>query len=167
METLLRYHKPVTAANGAVYEARACGGPLPGGMWQGWIEFFPIGGGDPLRTERETMQPNRVDTTYWATGVSPVYLEGALRRALAPSTGRACVKGSAVLDPFSVYQKGEWLLRRQLSALSSRHLVNIAVSYGLTTLDRTVLNRLAAATLTSMIVLGVRGEAKLTQDSTE
>ena len=37
----------------------------------------------------------------------------------------------AVLDPFSVYQKGEAILRRQLSVLSAWHLVNIAVSYEL------------------------------------
>ena len=35
----------------------------------------------PIATGRETTQPNRTDTEYWATGLSEVYLEGALQRA--------------------------------------------------------------------------------------
>ena len=82
-ETLLQYQHPVIAPDGTPYEARACGGPMgDGGMWQGWIEFVPLAGGEPVRSPRETTQPNRVDTEYWATGVSAVYLEGALSRAL-------------------------------------------------------------------------------------
>ena len=37
-----------------------------------------------IRSGRETTQPNRQDTAYWATGLTPVYLEGALERALNP-----------------------------------------------------------------------------------
>ena len=105
-------------------------------VWQGWIEFVPSSGGEPIRTARETTQPNRVDTEYWATGVSSVYLEGALRRALAkptevevlpmqpaifpgpaPSAVAPAENGTvAILDPFSVYRKGEALLRKQLGA---------------------------------------------------
>jgi hypothetical protein len=44
-ETLLRYQKPVLADDGIAYEARACGGPMAGGTWQGWIEFIPVAGG--------------------------------------------------------------------------------------------------------------------------
>ena len=36
-----------------------------------------------------------------------------------------------MLNPFSVYRKGEALLRSQLSALSGWHLVNIIVAYEL------------------------------------
>ena len=41
---------------------------------------------EPVRSGRETTQPNRQDTVYWATGLTPVYLEGALDRALNPLT---------------------------------------------------------------------------------
>jgi hypothetical protein len=85
-ETLLQYQAIVVGPDGTRYEARACGGPMPGGIWQGWIEFVPVGGGEPVCSARETTQPNRTDTEYWATGLTPVYLEGALLRALDTPT---------------------------------------------------------------------------------
>lgn len=66
------------------YRARACGGPMDDGLWQGWIEFVPLGVGEVLRSPRETTQPNRTDAAYWAGGLSAVYLEGAFERALHP-----------------------------------------------------------------------------------
>jgi len=81
-ETLLQYKHPVAGPDGRLYEARACGGPTDIGTWHGWIEFVPIDGGEPVHTPRETTQPNRIDTEYWATGLTQVYLEGALHRAL-------------------------------------------------------------------------------------
>jgi hypothetical protein len=62
------------------------------------------------------------------------------------------------MDPFSVYEKGEALLRKQLGALSSWHLVNIALDYVLTDLGEEALNRLAAGDLVELIVAAVRGE---------
>src|SRR3954468_12916874 len=177
-ETLLEYQQPVVASDGTTYRARACGSPMAGNGWQGWIEFVPSDGGGPVRTGRETTQPNRVDTEYWATGVSAVYLEGALRRALAkpievetPSIQPAIFPGPApslsvpadghavaVLDPFSVYEKGEALLRKQLNALSTWHLVNIAVTYELSDAPPNTLNSLPAGALVDIIVAGVRRE---------
>jgi hypothetical protein len=52
------------------------------GRWQGWVEFLPPRGGRVLLSGRETIQPNRADLAYWASGLTPVYLEGALGRAL-------------------------------------------------------------------------------------
>jgi hypothetical protein len=81
-ETLLTFQLPVAAPDRTQYEARACGGETSGGQWHGWLEFVPRGGGAAVRSPRETTQPNRTDVVYWATGLTPVYLEGALRRAL-------------------------------------------------------------------------------------
>jgi hypothetical protein len=152
---------------------------MTGEMWQGWIEFIPVHGGEPRRSPRETTQPNRTDTVYWATGLTSVYLEGALRRAMdqplavpvpppqpsvfAGPAGSTVMSPSdaaptSILDPFSVYEKGEALLRRQLAALSAWHLVNIALEYELTDLDVQTLNRLPAAELIELIVSGVRQE---------
>jgi hypothetical protein len=38
-------------------------------------------GGPALRTGRETTQPNRDAVAYWASGLEPVYFEGAFVRA--------------------------------------------------------------------------------------
>jgi hypothetical protein len=182
-ETLLEYQLPVTGPDGTSYEARACGSPMPGGGWQAWIEFVPLSGGAAVRTGRETTQPNRADTAYWATGVSAVYLDGALRRALAassevearpaappafpgpaPAASTARVEpttpASSVLDPFSIYEKGEALLRKQLAALSAWHLVNIIVAHELSDQRADTLNSMPAAALIDIIVSGVRQEAK-------
>jgi hypothetical protein len=66
------------------------------------------------------------------------------------------VSPSSVLNPFSVYEKGEALLRSQLSALSAWHLVNIAIEYELSDEPVERLNRLAAPALVELIVQGTR-----------
>jgi hypothetical protein len=179
--TVLDFQVPVIDSDGIAYLARAVASEMPGGNWQGWIEFTPVDGGAPLRTPRETTQPNWTDVEYWATGLTPVYLEGALARAKAPlrepspvATTPPAFDGpaprpiavpsdepSSVLDPFSVYRKGEELLRRQLLALSGWHLANIIVDYGLSREDRSTLERLPEAALVEIIVDGVRRESRV------
>jgi hypothetical protein len=74
----------VSDPDGHVYRARAVGRPRRTGMWEGWLEFRPRGGGGQLRrTAVETTQPNLDALRYWASGLEPVYLEGALERAIA------------------------------------------------------------------------------------
>jgi hypothetical protein len=174
-EVLLEFDTPVTDEHGRGYTARACGDEMPDGMWQGWIEFVPIGEGEPVRSGRETTQPNREDTLYWATGLTPVFLEGSLRRALkpltrplarevrpplfgspAPAPRLAEPAGDSVLNPFSVYRRGEEMLRRQLSALSGWHLANIVTAYRLSDRDPAYLAALRQSTLVDLIVDGVR-----------
>jgi hypothetical protein len=48
--------------------------------WAGFVEFLPQRG-DPVRTGHETTQSNIEGVAYWATGLEPVYLDGALGRA--------------------------------------------------------------------------------------
>jgi hypothetical protein len=179
-ETLLRLSVRATGPNGTIYEARACGGPMPDGCWQGWIEFVPISGGDPVRTQRETTQPNRSDTEYWASGLTPVYLDGALARALKeprgggldspppqpsifeappPVTGALGTRDS-IIDPFSVYTHGEAHLRKQLGAFAAWHLVNIARDYALTTADMNTLDRMSPSELIELIVSEVATRAR-------
>lgn len=81
-EILVEFDELLKTDDGAEYAARACGAPMGDGLWEGWLEFTTVDGGQPLRTARETTQPNRTDVAYWATGLTPVYLEGALDRAL-------------------------------------------------------------------------------------
>ena len=67
---------------GRTYLARVWGAERRDGTWEGWLEFDPADGEpEPLRTERETTQPNRAALEYWAFGLQPVYLDGAFARA--------------------------------------------------------------------------------------
>ena len=76
------FTKTVAGSDGAHYRARAYA-EKRGNVWIGWIEFLPSGGsGESLRTGEETSQPDRDAVEYWASGLEPVYLEGALRRAV-------------------------------------------------------------------------------------
>jgi hypothetical protein len=174
-EVLVEYPDVVITSGTQRYMARACGAEMPSGQWQGWLEFIDVDSGDVLRSRRETTQPNRTDTLYWATGLTAVYLEGALTRTLnpvvrprprtkatpafdepAPELAPEPAVPESILNPFSVYRKGEELLRRQLGALSAWHLVNIVLDYQLSDLPAKTLNAMAAADLIDLIVAAVR-----------
>jgi hypothetical protein len=155
-EVLVEFSEPI-AADGVTYVARACGAEIENGHWEGWVEFVPIDGGEVIRSARETTQPNRTDTVYWATGLTPVYLEGSLERALTPVVHHPA-RMSSVLNPFSAARNGEVMLRRQLSALSPRHLINILLAHDLTAQSQQELQLLGAAELVELIVASVRAE---------
>ena len=177
-EVLAEYPDVVVSGEGKQYTARACGAPMASGMWHGWLEFVDTESGTALRSGRETTQPNRIDTVYWAGGLTAVYLEGALERALHPltrprtvATPRPAFDGPApdpvseppvvesILDPFSVYRKGEALLRRQLTAFSIWHLVNIVLDHRLSDLPAATLNAMTSRELIELIVTAVRNES--------
>ena len=177
-EVLVEFTDPIRAENGLEYIARACGRGGRDGLWEGWIEFLPVDRGEPVRSGRETTQPNRTDTMYWATGLTAVYLEGALHRALNPlvrhpprQIAAPVFDGPApdiagpshtesILNPFSVYRKGESLLRNQLGALSAWHLVNIVRAYNLSNQDAAALSALTEPQLVELIVAAVRAEER-------
>ena len=69
-------------------------------------------------------------------------------------------KGDAVLDPFSVFEKGEELLRRALMALSPWHLVNIIQAYELSAEDPVALGSLMRPTLVELVVSTVRRQVR-------
>ena len=66
----------------------------------------------------------------------------------------------SVLNPFSVYRKGEALLRSQLSALSGWHLVNIIIAYELSEQREPDLAVTPASVLVELIVSTVRDRVK-------
>lgn len=176
-EVLIDFEKAVSDTAGNAYTARACGREVDGGRWEGWIEFVPEENAPVLRSERETTQPNRTDIEYWAGGLTPVYLEGALRRTLEPHEpvyepppGRPAYEGpapprgaagsanaKAILDPYAVRRSGgEELLRKELRALSPWHLRNIVRAYRLEDERRRDLEGLGAGELEELIVAGTR-----------
>ena len=151
-EVLVEFDAAFPGPDGAAYAPRACAREAEDGRWEGWLEFSDLESGVVIRSGRETTQPTRDGVMYWATGLTRVYLEGALARATAgfrvvsprevdvepaysgpaPSVIVDRSHGPrAVLDPFAVYLQGESILRQELSALDLDHLHAIVRAYGL------------------------------------
>ena len=176
-EVLVEFDAAFPGPDGARYAPSACARMAEDGRWEGWIEFTNVDTGAVVRSGRETTQPSRDDTMYWATGLTRVYLEGALDRALAPerkpepvvelepafdgpapllrTAGRPAAH--AVLDPFEVYVQGERVLRQELSALDVDHLRGIIRAYGLE--GGVAAQSPVAAVLVEYIVAEVRARA--------
>ena len=175
-ETFAEFEATI-AAHGRSYASRVCGRQRDDGIWEGWIEFEDTATGESLRSERETTQPDASDLRYWATGLTPVYLEGALNRALKTAAAETPVEtfeppafeapaerpdvrrqrgGHAVLDPFSVYEKSADLLAQELTALRGWHLRQIIDEYGLAKHSDEPLDSLTERELGSLILRRVR-----------
>jgi hypothetical protein len=74
-------HSARVRREGIDYEVRVYGAARADGTWTGWLEFHPVhGSGVALRTGQETSQPSRRALEYWAGGLEPIYLDGALGR---------------------------------------------------------------------------------------
>jgi hypothetical protein len=87
---LVKFDEPIPGPRGGMYFAQAVGAEVDNGLWEGSVEFLPTSGGsEAIDSGRETTQPNRPDLEYWAQGLSRVYLQGALVRALANAEPRA------------------------------------------------------------------------------
>ena len=174
-QTLIRFDTPVRHRGGRQFRAQVCGRPQPNGQWEAWLEFEDIATGEVLRSQRETTQPNRADTEYWATGLSPVYLEGALDRILnppppkvievvppprfdgpAPRRRPVVSNREPILDPFSVYEKNPDLLAQELTALRAYHLRQIIRDYDLVDEREVTLEALTEPELGSLIMQRVR-----------
>ena len=81
-ELIQEYSTRITDEDGTTYIVRAYANQRFDGTWAGWIEFHAADGRKPaLRTGQETSQPSRVTLEYWASGLEPIYFEGALARA--------------------------------------------------------------------------------------
>jgi len=85
-ELIHEFVAPLEDEQGHVYAARVLGRPLPNGMWEGIVQFTAEDG-TVLESGRETLQSSRDALSYWASGVEPVYLEGAFVRAQAQAAG--------------------------------------------------------------------------------
>jgi hypothetical protein len=178
-EVLVEFDTTVPGSDGTRWAPRVCGRIAADGLWEGWIEFTPNHDDvEPIRTPRETEQPNRDDLMYWAQGLTQVYLEDALRRALEPSPPARLARAAPpphfegpaprarhvtaatphpILNPYDVYLQGEDILVRELSALSEGRVRDIAVAFGLVT--PTVASELNRDELSATILAGVRHRA--------
>lgn len=176
---LVYFDEAIDAPDGVRYDARACAREMDDGRWSGWLEFS-FNGGDWRATDMETVQPNRRDVEYWVTGLTRVYLEGALVRALDESLGRRRGRERAghagivtheaddrwrtspatsnaprtILDPFSVFAQGEGILRAQLAALHVDQVRNIAAAFNIESPETA--SALSATELRERIVAAAR-----------
>jgi hypothetical protein len=182
-EVLIQFDSPVLEAAGGRYFSRVCGRQGGDGMWEGWIEFVPLDGGSVVRTGTESRQPDRDALQYWASGLTAVYLEGALDRAagrslpdlrppttdarpaydapapreeVAPAPRRPVPPPATVLDPFQVYAQGEDVLRAELGALGEAHLRNIIRRHSLVSDTEVDLQVMRRGALAELIVGAVR-----------
>lgn len=82
MAQLVHEHRAsIQTPSGTTYVARTYAEQQRHGLWIGWLEFTPTSGGPTLRTDFETTQPTLEMVGYWASGLEPVYFEGAFERA--------------------------------------------------------------------------------------
>jgi len=175
-EVLASYATPVSDHLGS-YFARAVGRQADDNMWEGWIEFVPVDGGSHVLVSGiESRQPEHQHLVYWATGLTNIYLEGALSRARKPLTVRVPVidepisdrpasrrvvlervvpKPEPVLDPFEIGERNLDILRQELTALNRPRLLNIISAYDLA--GNVDVSRMSDAELIGLIVAAVEG----------
>jgi hypothetical protein len=184
-EVILKYATQLRGRDDRVYGVQACGRERADHTWEGWLEFTPLDGSQPVVSERETTQPNRDDLEYWATGLTDPYLDGALLRATtqpktppppppagqpasdapaphvppAPAPATSAATPAAVLDPYHVYGEGDEILRGQLHALNATQLRNIVRAYHMSDESVEQLERMSEPELIRIIMHAVAEKA--------
>lgn len=128
IEFVRQYTTPTAGPGGEWHVVRAYADQQPGGLWEGWFVFFPLSGGRPVASDRETTQSKREDVDYWAGGITPVYLEGALLRALdrlpearlARHIARAELEATYTRAEIQAYEAAAEEARAQARAVEAR-----------------------------------------------
>jgi len=116
---------PMATDTGRVYHPTIVAAVAADGHWNAWIEFVDPDSGYVLRSGIETHLANEADLHHWASVLSDVYLQGAIRRATvsrgeteihrrSANQARRTGLGASALDPFELFEHGEHVLRREL-----------------------------------------------------
>lgn len=182
-EVIRAMEEPIRHASGT-YSARVVGRQAKDGMWEGWFEFIPVGPGasDVVVSAIESRQPGKDTLEYWASGLTPVYAEGSLARAVNPVVVRTKVVHTAasdapaprvttaapvrnlgpdaVLDPFEVGSRSLDVLAQELRALNRPRLLNIISAFDLNPAGKDV-SWMSDDQLVTFLVVAV--EAQLVQ----
>jgi hypothetical protein len=149
----------VTTLEGLEYYVQVAAEPV-GSVWEAWLEFVPVDdSADVLLTRTETTQPTRDDVIRWSTTLTPVFLQGALKRAVRETSQRHVIRDFARLaedvlvpfDPFEVLALGKHELRARLGVLERGELLAIIEQYGLNPAGKSVA-RLTNSQLGTFIV---------------
>jgi hypothetical protein len=107
VEFVHEYLTLVRTGSGETYLPRVYADRQPSGLWEAWFVFFPLSSGRALPTDRETTQSKREDIVYWATGITPAYLEGALTRALQRLPEARLLRHIAWAEQEQLYARAE------------------------------------------------------------
>ncbi len=83
---LQEFERHLTGSDGDEYAVLLYGRSRPGDTWQGWLVFVRQRDNRRFATPVETTQPNVEAIVYWSSGLTDVYFDGALQRAMAPET---------------------------------------------------------------------------------
>jgi len=153
----------VTSPDGREYYVQVAAEQV-GAVWEGWLEFVPVDDSlDVLLTRTETTQPTRDDVLRWSTTLTPVFLEGAFKRAVRETSGRrhivrdfARIADDVLVpfDPFEVLPLGTHELRARLAVLERGELLAMIEQYGLNPAGKS-LARLTNSQLVTFIVTAV------------
>jgi hypothetical protein len=99
------------------FDGRVIGRQAGDGTWEGWLEFAPASGAERLVTEIESRQQTRLQLQRWASGLTPVYAEGALHRAHPAALASEAAPGPPPDRPSTDQERTD--LRRRLRDLIS------------------------------------------------
>lgn len=181
-EVLVQFDEPQRTATGQCYVPQVWSERGAGNLWEAWIEFHPLEGGPPVRTDCETEQLSRGDLRYWAAGLSRQYLQEALERAMErsgrfPRVASMIFANTAVpkdpehvvldtntvayaipvVDPFVLYRhSGEYVLRQELRSLRAQQLRDIIAAFDIPDIDTSDFARTFEDALAERIVAGVQ-----------
>ena len=178
-EVLRSFPESIRHSSGA-YKARVVGRRAADGMWEGWFEFIPMEAREDqvVVSSTESRQPAREHLEYWAQGLSVVYAEGALDRALHPvavhvrtaekpisdapaspiiTAPRRAAGPEPVLDPFEIGARSLDLLAQELGALNRARLLNIIAAFDLNAADKDIA-WMSDHQLATFIVVGVEAQ---------
>ena len=81
MPEMLREFPTLVGGVDEAYVAQIWTRELNDGRWEAWVVFVPVTADQPRRTDRDTLQANRAAVHYWASGLTPIYLDGAFARS--------------------------------------------------------------------------------------
>ena len=86
MDTLFQqFERPIADNSGDTFLVFVQGRSRPHDTWEGWLVFERQRDARRFSTPVETTQPDANAILYWASGLTDVYLQGALERALSVS----------------------------------------------------------------------------------
>jgi len=113
---ILHVFRGVIEDRRGAFDGRVVGRLRGDGTWEGWLEFAPANDAESLLvTDIESRQQTHVQLLRWASGLTPVYAEGALHRAHPAALAFEAAQGPSPDRPATDQERTD--LRRRLRDL--------------------------------------------------